>query len=92
MKSILSNKSSNTSLPPSKDQKGKKKSANEYNGRKKSTRKKGGQPGHKGNTLTKEEVKSKIETGEFEHEIIHEGAEDHIAPMYATIEITEKYN
>jgi uncharacterized protein (UPF0335 family) len=40
MKSILSNNSSNTSLPPSKDQKGKKKSANEYNGRKKSTRKK----------------------------------------------------
>jgi len=27
-------------LPPSKDQKGKKKSANEYNGRKNSTRKK----------------------------------------------------
>jgi uncharacterized protein (UPF0335 family) len=90
MKSILSNNSSNTSLPPSKDQKGKKKSANEYNGRKKSTRKKGGQPGHKGNTLTKEEVKSKIETGEFEHEIIHEGtpSEKYISKYVVDIKVT----
>ena len=90
MKSILSNNSSNTSLPPSKDQKGKKKSVNEYNGRKKSTRKKGGQPGHKGNTLTKEEVKSKIETGEFEHEIIHEGnpSEKYISKYVVDIKVT----
>lgn len=33
MESILNNNSSNTSLPPSTDQKGKKKSVNEYNGR-----------------------------------------------------------
>lgn len=73
MKSILNNNSSNTSLPPSTDQRGKKKSANEYNGREKTNKKKGGQKGRKGTTLTKEDVIKKIESGEYKHEIIEIG-------------------
>lgn len=72
MKSILNNNSSNTSLPPSTDQKGKK-AANEYNARTKSDRKKGGQKGRKGTTLTKETVKGKIKSGDFKHKIIDIG-------------------
>ena len=49
LKSILNNDSSNTSNPPSTDQKSRK-SANTYNGRKKTGRRAGGQPGHKGYT------------------------------------------
>ena len=55
MKSILDNNSSNTSNPPSTDQKGGR-PANTYNGREKSGRKQGGQKGHKGSTLTREDV------------------------------------
>ena len=73
MKSILNNNSSNTSLPPSTDQKGKKKAANEYNGREKSNKNKGGQKGRKGTTLTKEDVIEKIESGEYKHEVIEIG-------------------
>ena len=50
LKSIINNDSSNTSLPPSMDQKGGK-PANSYNGRKKTERKPGGQNGHTGTTL-----------------------------------------
>lgn len=62
LKSIINNDSSNTSLPPSTDQKGIK-PANTYNGREKSGRKTGGQKGHKGTTLTKFQVEQKIQSG-----------------------------
>lgn len=68
LKSILNNDSSNTSLPPSSDQKGGK-PANTYNGRKKTERKAGGQKGHKGTTLTKAEIEAKIASGRCRHEV-----------------------
>lgn len=68
LKSIINNDSSNTSLPPSTDQKGGK-PANTYNGRKKTGGKNGGQKGHKGTTLTKSEVEEKIKSGKCRHEI-----------------------
>ncbi len=68
LKSIINNDSSNTSLPPSTDRKGGK-SANTFNGRKKSERKPGGQQGHKGTTLTKAEIEQKIASGKCRHEI-----------------------
>ena len=68
LKSIINNDSSNTSLPPSADQKGGK-PANTYNGRKKTERKEGGQKGHKGTTLTKAEIEEKINSGKCKHEI-----------------------
>lgn len=68
LKSILNNDSSNTSLPPSTDQKGGK-PANAYNGREKSRRKCGGQKGHEGTTLTKSEAEEKIRSGKCRHEI-----------------------
>ena len=68
LKSIINNDSSNTSLPPSTDQKGGK-PANTYNGREKSGRKTGGQKGHKGTTLTKFQVEQKIQSGKCRHEI-----------------------
>lgn len=68
LRSIINNDSSNTSLPPSTDQKGGK-PANTYNGRKKSRRKPGGQKGHKGTTLTKPEAEEKIRSGKCRHEI-----------------------
>lgn len=71
MKRILNNDSSNTSLPPSTDQKGK--GANTYNTREKSAKKCGGQIGHKGTTLTKQDVKSKIENGDFQHKVVSIG-------------------
>ena len=68
LKSIINNDSSNTSLPPSSDQKGGK-PANTYNGRKKTERKTGGQKGHKGTTLTKAEIEEKIASGKCRHEV-----------------------
>ena len=59
LKSIINNDSSNTSLPPFTDQKGGK-PANTYNSCQHTGRKAGGQKGHKGTTLTKEEVEEKI--------------------------------
>lgn len=67
LKSILNNDSSNTSLPPSTDQKGK--AANRYNSREKSGRKKGGQPGHKGAALTKADVEARLLSGRYAHKI-----------------------
>ncbi len=66
LKSIINNDSSNTSLPPSTDQKGGK-PANTYNGRKKTERKAGGQNGHKGTTLTKAEIEEKKASGKCKH-------------------------
>ena len=68
LKSIINNDSSNTSLPPSTDQKGSK-PANTYNGREKSNRKSGGQKGRKGTTLTKADVEEKIKNGIYRPEI-----------------------
>ncbi len=69
LKSIINNDSSNTSLPPSTDRKCGGKPANTYNGRKKTKRKCGGQKGHKGTTLSKEQVEEKIRNGKCRHEI-----------------------
>lgn len=68
LKSMINNDSSNSSLPPSTDQKSGKPS-NTYNGRTKSGRKVGGQKNHKGTTLTKEDVEEKIRSGRCKHEI-----------------------
>ncbi len=68
LKSIINNDSSNSSLPPSTDQKGGK-PANTYNGRTKSGRKAGGQKGHKGTTLTKADVEEQIRSGKCLHKI-----------------------
>lgn len=68
LRSIINNDSSNTSLPPSTDQKGGK-PANTYNSRQHTGRKAGGQKGHKGTTLTKAEVEEKIRSGKCRHEI-----------------------
>lgn len=68
LRSIINNDSSNTSLPPSTDQK-KGKSANTFNGRKKTERKAGGQKGHIGTTLSKSDIEEKIASGKCRHEI-----------------------
>lgn len=49
------------------------KPANRYNGRSASQKKKSGQPGHKGTTLTRTEVEQKIKDGVFEYRIRHIG-------------------
>ena len=72
MESDRNNNSNNSSLPPSTDQKGRK-SANEYNSRKDSGKKKGGQKGHTGKTLTKKQIEEQIATGAIEPEVITEG-------------------
>ena len=66
MKRIINNDSSNSSLPPSGDGGNGGKPANTYNSRQKTGKKKGGQTGHKGTTLTRKEVEEKIRSGQFE--------------------------
>ncbi len=85
LKSILNNNSKNSSISPSQDQPGQSptrpKSQNEYNDRDKKKkdgapqRKKGGQKGHAGKTLTKEDVEKifKKYDGKCEHEIYNVG-------------------
>lgn len=68
LRSIINNDSSNSSLPPSTDQKGGR-PANTFNGRNKTERKAGGQKGHQGTTLTKNEIEKKIQEGKCRHEI-----------------------
>lgn len=68
LKSIINNDSSNTSNPPSTDQKAGK-AANTYNGRQKTGRRAGGQKGHKGTTLTKADVEEKLRSGKCRHQI-----------------------
>lgn len=68
LKSIINNDSSNTSQPPSTDQKGGK-PANTFNGKKKTQRKADGQKGHAGTTLTKSDIEEKIASGKCRHEI-----------------------
>ena len=69
LKSIINNDSNNSSKPPSSDQKPTRK-ANEYNGRKSSGKKRGGQEGRKGVTLTKEDAEALIKSGSVKHEVI----------------------
>lgn len=68
LKSIIDNNSSNTSNPPSTDQKAGK-PANTYNGREKSGRLAGGQKGRRGTTLTKADVEEKLRSGRCRHQI-----------------------
>ena len=68
LKSDRNNDSNNSSNPPSSDQKGIKK-ANEYNSRKKTGKQHGGQPGHKGTTLTKKTAEELIATGKCKHTV-----------------------
>ena len=70
MKRILNNDSSNSSLPPSTGGNGTvSKPANTYNSRKPSAKKKGAQSGHKGKTLTKEDVEKKISEGKLKKHV-----------------------
>lgn len=68
LRSIINNDSSNSSLPPSTDQKGGR-PANTYNGRQETGRKAGGQKGHRGTTLTKADIEEKIRFGKCRHEV-----------------------
>ena len=68
LKSDRDNNSGNSSNPPSSDRTGGKK-ANSYNARKKSGKKHGAQPGHKGTTLSAETAKELIAQGNCKHEI-----------------------
>ena len=68
LKSIINNDSSNSSLPPSADQKSGK-PANTYRERTKSGRKTGVQKGHKCTTLTKGDIEEKLHKGTWRHEI-----------------------
>lgn len=67
MKRILNNDSSNSSIPPSKDEDTK--PANTYNSRKPTSRKPGAQKGHKGAGLSKADVEEKIHRGIYRHRI-----------------------
>jgi len=67
----LNSNSSNSSAPPSKDQKPNRPSA--FNSREKSGRKSGGQVGHKGKSLGKAEIMDKIAGGEITHKVVHHG-------------------
>ncbi|MGI6652808.1 MAG: DUF6444 domain-containing protein [Christensenellales bacterium] len=58
LKSNQDKDSHNSSLPPSTDRKPK--AANEYNGRTKTGKKSGGQPGHKGTTRRMEQMKQAL--------------------------------
>lgn len=70
LKSIINKNSNNSSKPPSSDEKPSIKKANEYNGREKSGKKRGGQPGHQGKSLTKKDAEELIRSGKAEHEIV----------------------
>lgn len=74
LRSQKNNDSTNSSLPPSTDQKGTgSKKANEYNSRKNSHKNCGGQTGHKGQTLSIEKIKKNIASGKLKHTIVDIG-------------------
>ena len=75
LKRNANNNSSNSSVPPSRDQNKPPKAPNTYNGRKPTQRKPGAQPGHKGNGLQKADVEEKIRKGYFEHRMEEIGTE-----------------
>lgn len=68
LKSIIDNNSSNTSNPPSTDQKAGR-AANTYNSREKTGCRAGGQKGRRGTTLTKADVEEKLRSGKCRHQI-----------------------
>ena len=68
LKKQINNDSNNSSKPPSSDIK-----KNIPNNREKTSKKAGGQKGHKGYHLCKKVVEEKIEKGEFEREVINVG-------------------
>lgn len=70
MKAILNKDSSNSSIPPSKDEKTKKK---RINLREKTNRKSGGQKGHKGATFTKKDVEELLKNKNVKKETIEHG-------------------
>ena len=70
MKAIINKDSTNSSIPPSKDEKPKTK---KQNLREKTEKKTGGQKGHKGVTLTKQKVQELLNKPNVEKEIIIHG-------------------
>lgn len=70
LKSIINRDSTNSSIPPSKDEKPKRKNINL---REKTNKKTGGQRGHKGTTLTKNDVELILQNKNVEKEIIPHG-------------------
>ena len=70
MKAILNKDSTNSSIPPSKDEKPKKKKVNL---REKTNKKTGGQKGHKGTTFTKQDVEELLKKENVKKEIIEHG-------------------
>lgn len=73
LKKIINNNSDNSSNPPSTDIKPNKKIPNN---REKSTKKIGGQKGHKGYIMAKTYVEEKIRAKEFEHKVVGVGKEN----------------
>lgn len=98
LKSIMNNNSSNTSNPPSTDQKpcANGKRANEYNGRGCTKKHAGAQKGHHGCTMTAEEVREKIKSGNCHHEVVDIGdaslgkyVSRYIVDLDVTLKVTE---
>lgn len=85
LKSNRDNDSHNSSNPPSTDQKVKK--ANEYNSRQKSGKKKGGQKGHPGKTLSRRFAEELIQSGKCKHSVVIIG--DEKAGSYTTQYVLE---
>lgn len=75
LKSIMNNHSSNTSNPPSTDQKpsANAKRTNEYHGRGYTKRHTGAQKGHHGCTMTADEVREKIKSSSCRYEVMDIG-------------------
>lgn len=71
----MNNDSSNTSSPPSTDQKlsTNAKNANEYNGRSRTKRHTGAQEGYQGSIMTADEVREKIKSRNCRHEVMDLG-------------------
>ena len=84
LKKIINNNSDNSSKPPSSDTK-----KNIPNNREKSTKKRGGQKGHKGTGLKKKDIEKKIVSKEIEHEIINVGEPqgDYVSKYIIDVEI-----
>lgn len=70
MKAVLNKDSTNSSIPPSKDEKSKKKKVNL---REKTNKKSGGQKGHKGVTFTKKDVEELLKKDNVRKETITHG-------------------
>lgn len=68
LKSDGNNNSGNSSNPPSTDHAGGKR-ANSYNSRKKTGKRKGGQKGHRGKTLTRQTAEELIASGQCKHTV-----------------------